>query len=227
MKIVITGKNGLLSKELQSLDKSIVGLSSLNYDISHKNIIKKLKKLNPDIIIHSGAITNSTLIDECPISAIDTNIIGTANISKYCYLYNKRLIFISTDYIYPGVCGDYKETDPINPYNKYAWTKLAGECSVKMVINHLIIRTSFGDTTFPYSNAWDNQIVSKDYIDIIAPMILKASRSDISGILNIGTSPKSVFEFANKRNKNVKPIKKELPTNFSLNTSKYEKLFNN
>jgi dTDP-4-dehydrorhamnose reductase len=227
MKIVVIGKFGLLSKELQSIDKSIIPLSSLDYNIADVSIIKKLEEINPDIIIHSGAVTNSVLIDENPVSAIDINIIGTAHISKYCYLYNKRLVFISTDYIYPGLNGDYKESDPIQPYNNYAWTKLAGECSVKLVKDHLIIRTSFGDTKFPYDVAWENQIVTKDYIDIIAPMILKSAKSEVTGILNIGTLPKTVFEFASKRNKNVIPIKKDTNTNFSLNTSKYEKLFNN
>jgi hypothetical protein len=58
-------------------------------------------------------------------------------------------------------------------------------------------------------------------------MILKSAKSEVTGILNIGTLPKTVFEFASKRNKNIIPIKKDTNTNFSLNTSKYEKLFNN
>ena len=224
--IVVTGNNGLLSKELKKLDSNILGLSSNDFDITKEDIKLKLKTLNPDIIIHSAAITNSHDIDLNPILAIKTNIIGTSFISEYCLENNKRLIYISTDYIYPGVDGDYKETDPILPYNNYAWTKLGGECSVRLIPNHLIIRTSFGSTKFPYKEAWDNQITSKDYVDIIAPMILKATKSNITGTLNIGTNPKTVFEYASKRNK-IQPIEKTTINNFSLNINKYEKLLFN
>lgn len=226
MKIVIIGKKGLLSKELQKLDLNIKGLSSNDFDITKEDIKSKLKSLNPDIIIHSAAITNSYDVDSNPILAIKTNIIGTAFLSEYCLENNKRLVYISTDYVYPGINGNYKEIDPILPNNNYAWTKLGGECSVKLVTNHLIIRTSFGANKFPYSQAWVNQIVSKDYVDIISPMILKATRSNITGILNIGTDSKTIFEYASKRN-DVLPIKKSTTNNFSLNTDKYEQLFSN
>lgn len=227
MKIVITGETGLLSVELQKLDPSIVSLSKKKYNISKKSIIKKLSQLNPDIIIHAGAVTDSNIVDKDPCLAIDTNIIGTAHISQYCIQYNKKLIFISTDYVYPGTVGNYQESDPLLPHNNYAWTKLAGECSVKLVTDYLIIRTSFGSSEFPYTQAWTNHIVSKDYVDIIAPMILKAIKSNITGILNIGTNPKTMFEYAYKRNKEIKPLEKKSFTNFSLNTKKYEQLFPN
>jgi len=222
--IVVTGQNGLLSKELQKLDSNIRGLSSNDFDITKEDIKLKLKSLNPDVIIHSAAITNSHDVDLNPILAIKTNIIGTAFLSEYCLENNKRLVYISTDYIYPGTDGNYKETDPILPNNNYAWTKLGGECSVKLVPNHLIIRTSFGASEFSYPQAWTNQIVSKDYVDIISPMILKVTKSNTIGILNIGTDSKTMFEYASKRN-SVLPIKKSITNNFSLNTDKYEQLF--
>ena len=227
MKIVITGKNGLLSTELQKIDKNIIGLCKEEYNIMDTNIIYKLDCLNPDIVIHAAAITNVNDIKIDPILSIKTNITGTANISEYCILKKKRLVYISTDYIYPGIYGNYKETDSILPNNEYAWTKLGGECSVKMVENHLIIRTSFGSDKFPYKKAWCNQIVSKDYIDIIACKILNASKSEIIGTLNIGTEPKTIYNYALRRNKNIQKSFLEKNKNFSLNLEKYERLFNN
>lgn len=224
-KIVITGEKGLLSLELQKLNSDIIPLSSKKFNIKNTNIINKLNNINPDIIIHAAALTDSTKVKSEPINFIQTNIVGTANIAKYCLNKNKRLIYISTDYIYPGTVGNYKETDHIYPANEYAWTKLGGECSVKLVPNHLIIRTSFGSDEFPYDKAWTNQIVSKDYVDIIAPMILKVSTSDIIGIINIGTGPKSVYEYAKKRN-NVIPTQNKIYKNFTLNTEKYVQSFN-
>ena len=224
MKIAITGKSGLLSQEIQKLLPEIIILDSKNFNIINSNIITKLKKINPNIIIHAGAITDSNIVKNNPSSAITTNIIGTANIAKYCIQYNKRLVYISTDYVYDGKIGNYKETDPVLPYNEYAWTKLGGECSTILVPNHLIIRTSFGANKFPYNKAWINHLVSKDYIDIIAPMILKATQSEITGILNIGTESKTMYGYAQKRNK-VQPIEKTINTNFTLNIEKYEQSF--
>jgi dTDP-4-dehydrorhamnose reductase len=223
MIIAITGESGNLSQELQKIE-SIKVLDSFNYDITDASFSKKVSKINPDIIIHAGAITDSNSVDKNPIMAINTNIVGTANVSNYCIQNNKRLVYISTDYVFDGNVGNYKETDPLLPCKNYACTKLGGECSVQLVPNHLIIRTSFGPSEFPYEGAWENQRVSKDYVDIIAPMILKAAKSDIIGVLNIGTESKTLYEYASKRNK-VKPIKKEQNKNFTLNIEKYEQSF--
>ena len=223
MKIVITGKTGNLSKELQKIAE-VEALDSQNYDITDPKIGIKIHKLNPDLIIHAAALTDSNIVNKNLSKAITTNIIGTANIANYCIQKKKRLVYISTDYVFDGNVGNYKETDPVLPYNNYAWTKLGGECSVQLVPNHLIIRTSFGPDEFPYKEAWNNQRVSKDYVDIIAPMILKAAKSNMVGILNIGTEPKTLYEYASKRNK-VESIQKEQNKNFTLNTEKYEQSF--
>ena len=46
---------------------------------------------------------------ESPIETLQTNIIGTANISALCIKHDIKLIYISTDYVYPGIKGNYKE----------------------------------------------------------------------------------------------------------------------
>ena len=73
--------------------------------------------------------------------SIDLNIIGTANVTKACEK-NIKLIYFSTNYVYPGTRGNYKETDPIFPVNNYAWSKLGGEASVHLYNNSLILRVS-------------------------------------------------------------------------------------
>jgi len=224
MKVAIIGKSGVLSQELQKIYSNLVILDSFNYNITDSQTTRKIIEINPDIIIHAGAVTNFTMVKNNPVLAINTNIVGTANISNYCIQHNKRLVYISTDYIYEGTVGNYKETDTILPHNEYAWTKLGGECSVCLVPNHLIIRTSFGSDKDYYENSWTNQLVSKDYVDVIAPMILKAALSNVNGVLNIGTESKSIYDYVQKRNK-TNPIQKEISTNFTLNTEKYEQSF--
>ena len=43
--------------------------------------------------------------------SIDLNIIGTANVTKVCKQHDIKLIYFSTNYVYPGTKGNYKETD--------------------------------------------------------------------------------------------------------------------
>jgi len=220
--IVVVGGTGILGKSLNSIDHRLIPLNS-DYDIFAFDKLKnKLDELNPSIIINCAAV-KSEKVQENPINSINVNIIGSCNLSKYCIEKNIRLVYISTDYVYSGTKGDYCEDDEVLPTNVYAWTKLGGESCVKLVTNHLIIRTSFGESKFPYKKAFDNLITSKDYVDVIAPMILKASTSNVVGTINIGTSPKTIYEYARKRNK-VEKETLDSPKNYSLNITRYEKL---
>lgn len=224
MIVVIIGGTGLLGAELSKNDNTIP-LNS-NFDLfEFKNLRELLDIKKPDIIINCAAI-KSECVDENPIDAINLNIIGSANISKYCIENDIRLVYISTDYVYSGNIGNFSEDDDINPKNNYAWTKIGGESSTKLVKNHLIVRTSFGSSIFPYNYAFTNLYTSKDYVDIIAPMIFKVSTSDIKGTINIGTEKKSIFDYANRRN-NILPSKMPKKMDFTLNLQKYKKYIKN
>lgn len=225
MKIAVLGGTGLLGKELYKLDNNLI-CSGQDVNISkYKEVYNYLNLIKPDIVVNAAAITNSVEIVQNPISAIEVNIKGAANVAKYCQIYDKRLVYISTDYVYPG-SGNHTEIDPLYPNNEYAWTKLGGECSTRVVNNHLIIRTSFGSMKFPYKEAFENLWVSKDYVDIIAPKILKAIKSNITGVLNIGTEKKNMYIYASKHNK-VDKSYLVVEKDFSLNLDLYNELFNN
>ena len=152
MKIIVTGKNGILSSELQKIDTNIIALDSINYNVSNKSIIQKLTTLNPDIIIHAAAMTNSVEVENNPLQAIQTNIIGTANISEYCLINNKRLVYISTDYIYTNSVNEASEDDiPIHGNNWYSYTKLLGDSYVQLNENNLVLRGTHKKYPFPYN----------------------------------------------------------------------------
>lgn len=208
MKIVLFGGYGMLGSELREIDDSILSPLRLEIDICNFEELRKyIVHQNPDIIIHAAAETDNRKIEKFPAEALQTNIVGTANISIICQERGIRLCYISTDYVYKGDKGNYKETDEILPFNLYAWTKLGGECSVKAVKNHLIIRTSFGKNEFDYPEAFTDKWVSKDYVDVVAPLIYEASISPLTGILNLGTERKTLYQYATQRNSSVKPIK--------------------
>lgn len=222
MKIVVIGGTGLLGKSLKKINPDLICFGSNKDIFSFTELEKELNTIKPDIIINAAGVKTNEVIKNKE-NAINVNIIGSANIAKYCIKTNTKLVYLSTDYIYSGKKGNYNEKDEIQPENIYAWTKLAGESSTKLVENHLIIRTSFGPDIFPYDKAFDNLYVSKDYVDIIAKMILDVIGTDYVGVINVGTERKNMFDYATRKNTVGKASLFE-QKDFSLDTSLYNSL---
>jgi hypothetical protein len=180
----------------------------------------------PDVILHAAAITNNRAVESNPGAAENVNVEGTANLVKACEGTRIRFVYMSTDYVYKGDRGNYSETDAVDPFNLYASTKLAGEQVVRRVPNHLIIRASFGASEFAYPNAFSDKWSSKEYVDEIAPGILKAARSPLTGILNMGGERRSMYEYAFERNPGVNKIERrdsahKSPIDTSLNLDRW------
>ena len=160
--------------------------------------------------------------------SIDLNIIGTANITKVCSLNNIKLIYFSTNYVYPGKRGNYKETDPLLPVNNYAWSKLGGEASVQLYKNSLILRVSMTEKPFVHSKAFANVKTSFAYHDEVAKFLFKILNK--KGVLNIGGKPQFIYNFAKKDNKNVKKVylkkneKIGMPFDSSINLAKLKRI---
>lgn len=210
MRILMTGGSGLLGTALARLDSELVLPSRAELDVTDPiGVTRYIARLRPDVIVHAAAVTNNRDIEADPSEAIAVNIVGTANIVQACLGTRIRLVYLSTDYVYPGDAGPYGESSPLMPCNDYAWTKLAGEASVRTVPNHLIIRTSFGAERFTYPAAFTDKQSSKEYVDIIAPDIMEAAVSPLSGVLNIGGPARSLYEYARARSPDVRAITRE------------------
>jgi len=155
---------------------------------------------------HAAAFTDVKGAESDPSDAWDINVLGTLNVLKACKLLEKKLIYISTDYVFDGEKGNYNADDPINPLSKYAKTKASGELLVRTYDNSLIIRTSFYGHNFPYDAAFTDQWTSKSYVDIIAPKVLDKIMENSFGIAHVGSDRKTVYDIACERKKNVKAI---------------------
>ena len=219
------GGTGLLGSEFKKISDFI--LSGRDIDITvESELYSKLDTIKPDVILLAAAETNSVKIDSNPIPAIETNIKGSVNVTKYCIERNVRLVYISSDYVYDSQSDNHQEDEPLKPFNLYAWTKLGGECAVRAHKNSLIIRTSFGSSDYPYEFAYGNRFVSKDYVDVIAPMIKDLVLSDEVGIINVGTGGKTLYELAKQRTPNVKEFKQNVGQIFTMDTTKLRKFYN-
>ena len=151
--------------------------------------------------------------------SIDLNIIGTCNIVKICKKYKIKLIYFSTGYVYEGTKGNYKEIDPVKPFNNYGLSKLGGECAVQMYKNSLILRITMTEKPFVHKKAFKdlrtNFMFHEDLVNIL-PKIL-----NLKGIINVGGKSQSVFDFAKKFNTKIKIAKVsknlKLPLNQTMN----------
>ena len=226
-KIVITGGEGRFARTLRNSNTNLniffPDKKKLNI-LSLRSIENYLKKIKPKYLLHAAALSRPMNIHDKKISkSIDLNIIGTANVVKICQKYKIKLIYFSTNYVYPGNKGNYKETDALLPINNYAWSKLGGESSVKLYKNSLILRLCMCEKPFIHKHAFSdvktNFMFHEDFIKIL-PKIL-----DKKGILNIGGKLQTVYDFAKKSNPNVKKIsgRKIFPLNPSMNLSRLKK----
>jgi dTDP-4-dehydrorhamnose reductase len=124
----------------------------------------------------------------------------------YSNLENKKLIHISTDYIYANSISNASENDvPVHIRTWYGYTKLLGDSLIQLRSkNYLICRLSHKPYPFPYEQAWSDIITNGDYVNIIAELVINLINKNSSGVFNVGTDEKSIYDLALKT-KNVTP----------------------
>ena len=202
----MTGGNGRFAQVFKKIKKKEKIFYPSKQVLNLKNItsIKKyIKKIRPDYLIHCAALSRPMDIHEKNIQeSISTNIIGTSNIVKVCSQENVKLIYFSTNYVYPGTKGNYKESDSVLPINKYALSKLGGECAVQMYENSLILRICMTEKPFVHKYAFKNFMTNFIFHDEVAKFLPKLFK--YKGIINVGGPIKNVYDFAKKYNSKIK-----------------------
>lgn len=118
------------------------GLMQLNI-INTESVENIFKDFKPNIVIQPAAVSNVEFCEEYPIEAAKINIDATKNIINLCKNYNSKYVFFSTDYLFDGKKGNYKEEDTPSPLNIYGKQKLFIENYIVDNLNdYLIIRTT-------------------------------------------------------------------------------------
>jgi dTDP-4-dehydrorhamnose reductase len=162
LKLLITGASGLYgsklaqmalvkgfevySSDIQSL--SVYG-TFVKMDISDKAVVEDVyKSIKPDVVVHAATLTD---VDKCELNkdlAWKINVEGTKNIVEATKATGSFLVYISTDYVFSGEKGSYKESDLPDPINYYGLTKLKAEELVKTQAEYFIARPSviYGST---------------------------------------------------------------------------------
>ncbi len=172
MKILITGANGQLGNEIQSIiskGKSEIGAMPKEYeacqiiatdvdelDITNTaEVLKFVKENKPDIIFNCAAMTN---VDGCETAfetAFKINAIGVRNLSSAAESIGAKFIHVSTDYVFAGDSPKpYVEWDLTNPQSIYGKSKRLGE----------EYALSFCKKTFVVRTSWLYGYVGKNFV---------------------------------------------------------------
>ena len=227
-----TGRFGLILKKIKTKHRLFFPNKKTLNILNQKSIENYVKKNKADIMIHLAGLSRPMSVhDKDIVKSIDLNIIGTANVTKACSNNNVKLIYFSTNYVYPGTEGDYSESDALLPVNNYAWSKLGGETSVQLYKNSLILRVCMTEKPFVHDKAFANVKTSFMYHDEVAKILFKLISQ--KGVLNLGGEARYIYDFAKKDNNNLKKIflrrrdKIGMPFNSSINLRKLKKIIKN
>ncbi len=227
MRIFVTGGSGLLGSKVAEFavergydvysgyhnHKPEFG-KAVKFDLADADgIAKVISEVRPDVIIHSAALTD---VDRCEVEkdlAYRINAEGTRAVAEAARKLNAFLVYVSTDYVFDGVRGMYREEDETNPVNHYGYTKLAGEqhCQDFCIARTCVIygaKPASGKVNFVLwlidrlEKGESVRIVTDQFITPtlntnLAKMILECAERRLKGIFHLaGATRVSRFEFA-------------------------------
>lgn len=150
MKIIVTGGSGQLGwdvcRELERRSMSVLAPTSAEMNVSDRSAVMRcIEAEAPDAVIHCAAYTKVDAAEDEPERCWAVNAEGTENIAVVCQKTGAKMLYISTDYVFPGT-GErfYAADDPVGPVNVYGRSKLAGELAVQsMLEKFFIVRISW------------------------------------------------------------------------------------
>ncbi len=225
MKVLVTGANGLLGQHLVKLlleknhcviatgkgpSRLLFAESALyqyhDIDITNKTALFEFAAgEKPDTFIHTAAMTQ---VDACELNregCFAVNVSGTKHVMHVAEMHSRFFIHVSTDFVFNGEKGNYKEEDEMSPVNYYGATKLQAERLVyDCKIPWAIVRTClvYGlspDGTRSNIISWvkgklekkekikvvDDQIRTPTYVEDLAKGIILVMEKKAEGIFHI------------------------------------------
>ena len=226
-KLLVIGV-GFLGQKLMSVFKArgfevygadTSGDENVKIDITDRqSVLGVFESVRPEVAVLTAGLTNVDLCQEDPALCSKVNVLGVENVVQAALNFNSKLVFISTDYVFDGLKGNYSEQDDLKPLSVYAWSKTEGEKIVSSLPDHLILRTS---TLYGFNDAQDKmnfvkwvvnqleggsriQIVSDQktnptLIDDLAEAIARLIELGEKGVFHsVGSEPISRYDFVKK-----------------------------
>ena len=222
MNNLILGDGLLGSYFIESTGWDYISRSKNKFDFTDITTYQNLLE-GFDVIINCIANTNS--YDENKNAYWGVNYGGVVDLVDYCNLSGKKIVHVSSDYIYSHSNHFATEEDvPVHCKNWYGYTKLLADGYIELKSNDfLMFRTSFKERNIDYKYAW-MQFGNFDFVDVIGNIMIKLIKKDVSGVYNLGTDTKTLYDLFRQTNKNIKPTfelsHESTPSNVSMNLDK-------
>lgn len=220
MRILLTGASGQLGgyllRELQTQEAAVTawsgtrtgklfGVALRPVDLADSDqIAAAFHEARPEIVLHAGAMTTVAECYRKPERSRQVNVRGTATLAELADRAGARFIFTSTDLVFDGAQGGYREEDPPAPLSEYGRTKVEAESAALACLRGMAARFSllFGSTLVGRPSFFDNQVHDLRHgkpfplfedewrtpLDLrtAARALLGVARSDFRGILHLG-----------------------------------------
>jgi dTDP-4-dehydrorhamnose reductase len=146
VKIMLTGRNGQVGSELQTLLQPAVSMDHATLDLEDTDALRRaVREVGPELIINAAAYTGVDKAETEAELAMRVNGVAPGVLGEEAKRCGALLVHYSTDYIFDGTKrSPYVETDPANPMGVYGRTKLEGERRILASgCRHLILRTAW------------------------------------------------------------------------------------
>lgn len=224
MKVVVIG-NGLLGKEIVKLSKwDCISRSTHNFDFRDITTVYQHLK-DYDIIVNCVAHTDTYSNERGLHWAI--NYKAVSRLTDWCNENDKKLVHISTDYVYANSSDLATEADvPVHANNWYSYTKLLADGYIELKSNnYLLIRCGHKEFPFKYTGAWSDVKGNFDYVPRIADGIIRLVALQREGTYNVGSSdPHTMHDLAKESFPEVNEIlsNDSTPKDVSMNCMKYK-----
>ena len=158
MKILVTGANGQLGRELRNVLESEIPGQSIYTDVAELDLTDSkavdlfFKQNEISHVVNCAAYTAVDRAEEEKLECASININAVKNLAIAADSVGAKIIHISTDYVFDGTAHrPYKESDKVNPISEYGTTKRKGETALlALAPESIIIRTSW--LYSPYGN---------------------------------------------------------------------------
>ena len=155
---LVTGANGFLGANLGAflkgrafrLGSARTGVSTRMYDevvtgdlLNTDGLATNIRESRPEVVVHAAALAFHDQCEADPALAHAVNVEATAALARAAADAGARFVFISTDAVFDGTRGGYRESDPVSPTSVYGRTKVEAELVAAQVTDALIVRTNF------------------------------------------------------------------------------------
>jgi dTDP-4-dehydrorhamnose reductase len=153
---IVTGWSGSRSGELFRFPLTPIDLTD------RAAVTVAFRAARPDAVIHCAALSSIARSHREPALADSVNVEGTRLLAQLAKETRSRLLYVSTDLVFDGQRGDYREEDAPAPLSIYGRTKWLAEQAVRDYERGLVVRLSllFGPSLIDRPSFFDEQVVA-------------------------------------------------------------------